>query len=82
MPDRYPLAEESVQRLVRSGWAIHEAPITVPSGLTVHQAGGANGENRIVARGATLAEAWYRAVQAAASCGMLEGWPRPSRGVK
>jgi hypothetical protein len=49
------------------------------SGRYIHQVDGSNGENELRVEGATPAEAWHRAVEAAAACGMLEGWPRPAR---
>jgi hypothetical protein len=80
MPDPfYPPAEESLARLHRSGWSTGEAAFTGSSGRTVFQVDGTNGENRITEWGLTPAEAWHRAVQGAAACGMLADWPRPSR---
>jgi hypothetical protein len=52
---------------------------TGSSGRTIYQVDGSNGENRLKVDGATPAEAWHRAVEAAAACGMLSDWPRPSR---
>jgi hypothetical protein len=72
MPDpAFPPAEECLQRLRRSGWSCGEAAFTGMSGRTVWQVDGSNGENRIRAEGATPAEAWWRAVEAAAAAGML-----------
>jgi hypothetical protein len=75
--DAYPTAEESLHRLHRSGWSCGEAAFTGSSGRTVWQVDGSNGENRLRVEGATPAEAWWRAVEAAAAAGMLADWPRP-----
>jgi hypothetical protein len=78
MPNRdYPSAEESLDRLHRSGWSCGEAEFTGSSGRTVRQVDGSNGENRLKVEGSTPAEAWHRAVEAAAAVGMLADWPRP-----
>jgi hypothetical protein len=77
----YPPPEDSLAHLHRSGWSMGEAGFTGSSGRTVHQVDGANGENRIRVEGATPAEAWRRAVEAAAACGMLADWPRPARRI-
>jgi hypothetical protein len=79
-PSEYPPSEESYARLHRSGWSLGGTTFTGSSGRTVHQVDGRNGENKIRVEGATPAVAWHRAVEAAAACGMLEGWPRPSSG--
>jgi len=80
MPDHteYPPTEESLHRLRRSVWSTGEAGFTGSSGRTVWQVDSANGENRIRVEGATPAEAWWRACKAAAACGILDRWPRPS----
>ena len=75
MPE-FPPTEESIVRLHRSGWSMGEASFTGPSGRTVYQVDGSNGENRILVRADTPREAWWRAVEKAAACGMLDGWPR------
>jgi hypothetical protein len=80
-PSGYPSAEESLHRLRRSGWSTGEAGFTGSSGRTVIQVDGRQGENQIRVEGSTPAEAWHRAVEAAAACGMLADWPRPARGV-
>jgi hypothetical protein len=79
MHDRadFPPTEESLARLHRSGWSTGEAVFTGASGRTVWQVDGSNGENRILAVAASQREAWHRAVEAAAACGMLADWPRP-----
>jgi hypothetical protein len=64
-------------RLRRSGWSTGEATFTGLGGRTLVQVDGTNGENRIKVVGVTQRQAWHRAVEAAAACGMLEGWPRP-----
>jgi hypothetical protein len=56
-----------------------EAALTGNSGRTVWQVDGSNGENRLRVEGSTSAEAWHRAVLAAAACGMLTDWPRPTQ---
>ena len=79
--DTYTPVEESLHHLHRSGWIVAEITFTSASGRTVHLVEGANGgENRIHVKGSTQAEAWHRAVEAAAACGMLRGWPRPMGG--
>jgi hypothetical protein len=42
---------------------------------------GSNGGNKLRVEGSTQAEAWHRAIEAAAACGILDGWPRPARGT-
>jgi hypothetical protein len=69
--------EESISRLRRSGWIVRESRWTDWDGQTVHQVNGHNGENKILVIGPTPSEAWWRACEAAAAVGMLEGWPRP-----
>jgi hypothetical protein len=76
--DAFPPAEESLRCLHRSGWSRGEAAFTGSSGRVVWQVDGSNGENRIKVLSATPAEAWYRAVEAAAAVGMLADWPRPT----
>jgi hypothetical protein len=76
----FPSAEDSIHRLRRSGWSTGEAAFTGSSGRTVYQVDGSNGENKLRVVGSTPAEAWQRAVEAAAGCGMLSDWPRPPRG--
>jgi hypothetical protein len=83
MPDAtFPPAEESLRRLHRSGWSCGEAAFTGSSGRSVWQVDGSNGENRLKVQGATPAEAWYRAVEAAAAVGMLADWRRPALKVR
>jgi hypothetical protein len=79
--DHYPPAKESVRRLIRSGWSIHQVVYIGPNAETLWRISGSNGENKIRVEGATQIEAWHRAVEAAAACGMLKGWPRPLRGT-
>jgi hypothetical protein len=66
----FPPAEKSLRRLHRSGCSCGEAGFTGSSG-SVWQVDATNGDQRIVGRGATPAEAWHRAVEAAAAAGML-----------
>jgi len=72
----FPPAEDSLHR---SGWSTGEVVFTRSSSRTIWQAHGRQGENEIRVEGSTPAEAWYRAVEAAAACGMLQYWPRPCR---
>jgi hypothetical protein len=82
MPDLdYPHAEDSLHRLQRSGWSTDLIALIGPSGNPLWRIDGTNGENSIRVVGDTLAEAWHRAVEAAAACGMLSDWPRPRVGA-
>jgi hypothetical protein len=74
---RFPSFEESGARLLRSGWRLSHRGRPLIGGGLVYVVDGRNGENRIHATGPTLFEAWHRAVEQAAACGMLRGWPRP-----
>jgi hypothetical protein len=78
--DRVPLANEnglypnpagSIDRLQRSEWHLGVSSITDSSGRTTWQVNGRLGEHRFQVEGATRAEAWHRAVEAAAAVGML-----------
>jgi hypothetical protein len=81
MPDpAFPSAEESLERLHRSGWSMVLAVFVGPSGATVWRVDGSNGENLIRVVGMTPDEAWHGAVLAAAACGMLANWPWPPSG--
>ena len=67
---RFPRSDESFGRLQRAGWNVGD--------VAVHGADdirwlvtGTNGENRIEAKGATQAEAWWRAVQQAEAVGIV-----------
>jgi hypothetical protein len=80
MPD-FPPTEESIARLHRSGWSTGETAFTGSSGRTVYQVDGRNGEDSLLVCASTQREAWWRAVEAAAACGMLAGWPRPTSGA-
>jgi hypothetical protein len=79
--ETYPSAQESIQRLIRSGWTMCQLTYEGNSGYVVWEVSGSNGENQISILGASPEEAWHRAVEAAAACGMLKGWPRPSHGM-
>lgn len=83
MHDRgaFPPTEESIARLHRSGWSTGETAWHEIGGGIVYQVDGSNGENRIRVAGATLREAWWRACEAAAACGMRADWPRPTGGA-
>lgn len=57
---------------LEGGWLVHQrGPLELPGGQVVWQVDGANGENMLLARGATLAEAYQGAVEQALACGML-----------
>jgi hypothetical protein len=69
--DGYPAAEHSLHRLRRAGWNCVEAGFTGSSGHSVWQVDGRKGDQQIVGRGATPAEAWWRAVEQAEASGPL-----------
>jgi hypothetical protein len=79
-PSDYPSPEESIDRLHRSGWHLGVSVFTDSSGRTVWQVDGSRGEDRIQGQGASRGEAWHRAVEAAAACGMLADGPPPPSG--
>jgi hypothetical protein len=56
MSDGYPTVDESRDRLHRAGWSLGESAF----GPT-WQVDGSNGENRLLATGASQEEAWWRA---------------------
>jgi hypothetical protein len=58
--NRYPTVDEAFARLHRAGWSIGET-----AGTTGWRVTGDNGENAILTRGASQAEAWHRAVEQA-----------------
>jgi hypothetical protein len=62
----------SPSRLRRAGWSCGEEVFTYPDGRYVHEVDATDGAQRIVGRGGTPAEAWHRAIEAAAGCGMLK----------
>jgi hypothetical protein len=64
-------------RLYRSGWSITERAFTRPNDDLAWIVEGRNGDHRLRTEGATVHEAWWRAVEAAAAFGMLRDWPRP-----
>jgi hypothetical protein len=65
----FPSSDDSFIRLQRAGWTVGDAAVhTVDAVLWM--VSGTNGENRIEARGASQAEAWWRAVEQAAAVGM------------
>lgn len=68
-----PSFEESWRKLRCSGWRLGHRGRPVGGGGFVYEVKGRNGENQIHATGATLTEAWHRAVEQAAACGMLTG---------
>jgi hypothetical protein len=67
----YPTVDECLDRLRRAGWSIGETGSATRWIVTGH-----NGENAIKAKGATQAEAWWRACEQARAVGMLA----PQRG--
>ena len=76
-----PSFEESYERLSVSEWRLSHRGLPLIGGGLEYVVYGRNGENQIHATGATLFEAWHRAVEQAAACGMLAGWPRPALNV-
>jgi hypothetical protein len=62
----YPSVGESRDRLHRAGWSLGETCFGQR-----WQVDGTNGENRLLAVGASQAEAWYRATVQARELGML-----------
>ena len=77
-----PSFEESCERLRCSRWRLsqHGHPL-IGDGLE-YMVDGRDGENQIHVTGATLFDAWHRAVEQAAACGMLAGLPRPATGMR
>jgi hypothetical protein len=65
-PLLYPPVDESRSRLHRAGWSLGESVFG-----STWQVDGTNGENRLLARGASQAEAWDRACLLARELGML-----------
>jgi hypothetical protein len=62
----YPSVDESRDRLHGAGWSLAE----VGAGLT-WLVDGTNGENLLLARGASHAEAWWRACEQARALALL-----------
>jgi hypothetical protein len=67
---RYPPSDESHARLQAAGWTVAYAGTVCPGGPR-WQVSATNGENRILAGGRTLAEAYWNACQQAEAVGML-----------
>jgi hypothetical protein len=65
MATRYPTVDTSRARLHRAGWSVGETATATAWLIT-----GNNGENTILARGASQAEAWHRPVEQADAVGM------------
>jgi hypothetical protein len=63
---RYPSVDESRDRLHRAGWSLGETCF----GAT-WRIDGRNGENQLLVRGTSQAEAWHRATLQAREMGML-----------
>ena len=84
MPKRYAhtSADQSLRRLQHLGWRLCVTAFTDCSGQTVWEFVGHQGENVFRVDGESRREAWDNAFLAAASCGMLRGWPRPSPGSR
>jgi hypothetical protein len=68
MGDSYPAVDESRDRLHRAGWSLGETRFG-----HLWQVDGVNGENAILATGATQAQAWWRACVLARAVAMLAG---------
>jgi hypothetical protein len=66
MSRAYPSVDKSRDRLRRAGWSLGEACCGAP-----WRVDGANGENRLLATGATQSAAWWRACVLAREAGML-----------
>ena len=62
-------SDESFARLHAAGWTVGDVAVHGETGL-VWVVSGANGENRIEARGASQDEAWRNAVLQAEAVGM------------
>jgi hypothetical protein len=76
MPIRHsrPCFEESLERLLRSGWDLGHRGHHVPGVGVRYAVVGFNGGHQVRAAGSTLSEAWHRAAEQAA-WGTLQGWP-------
>jgi hypothetical protein len=68
----FPAPEESMTRLRRSGWSAGRAAFTDSHGRVVWQVDARKGETQIKVEGESQSEVWWRAVEAAAACGMLD----------
>jgi hypothetical protein len=68
MSPAYPSVDESGDRLRRAGWSLGEACF----GHRWHVEG-RNGENRLLAGGASQAQAWWRACLLARELALLAG---------
>jgi hypothetical protein len=71
----FPTSDDSFARLHAAGWSAGEVRL-LTLGALLWQVDGTNGENAILARAATQAEAWHRACQQAEDVGMLRR-PQP-----
>jgi X-X-X-Leu-X-X-Gly heptad repeat protein len=69
--NRYPTVAESFARLHRAGWSIGET-----AGTTGWMVTGDTGENVVLTRGASQAEAWHRAIEQAEAVGTAAEDPR------
>jgi hypothetical protein len=61
----YPTVEESRKRLHEAGWSLHESCLGARWEVVL-----SNGTERLIALGATSAEAWYRATLCAEEVGL------------
>lgn len=79
MPPRFeqspssPSIPDMIRALNRAGWSIGVAGFVQCGPRLSWTVSGVNGENRIVAEGATEAEAWRAACEQARGLGMLKG---------
>ena len=73
--NRLPITPDPIAvalgQLHRAGWTVGQFATSSEAGELVWVFTGSNGENLLRAEGATAAEAWGRAVEAARGLGML-----------
>jgi hypothetical protein len=74
--DGRPDFEESLDRLARSGWNLGLSGVAIPGAGVRYTVVGVRGGDRFVAAGASLSEAFRRAVERAATCDLLAGGSR------
>jgi hypothetical protein len=72
--------DEAIDLLRRFGWKVSDLAFHVAGRGMVWIVAGSHGAERLQVEGASMGEAWRKAVQQAQACGMLEGDPRPSGG--
>jgi hypothetical protein len=79
--DRSDEIADALDWLHAGGWSVGDtAFFDIENSDQVWVVTGSNGENMIWAESATCAEAWQRALDQAAACGLLPGQARPARG--